>query len=199
MEIFFNPNTAYVFLVCGVMVGLLALVTPGTGLLELVAAFLLLMAGYGIATLGINPWALVAVILAVVPFLYALRFTKYRFLLLGASILLVLAGSIFLFVDENGWPAVNPLLAGATSLLAGGFLWVSVEKSIAAMQTTPDQDLGKLIGQIGEAKTKIHQEGSVQAAGELWSARSEKPIPAGSDVEIVGREGFVLIVKKTNQ
>lgn len=196
MELFVNPNTAYVFLVCGVMLGLLALVTPGTGLLELGAAFLLLLAGYGAFTLGINPWALVIVLLAVVPFLYALRFHRYRLFLLGASILLVIGGSIFLFVDESGWPAVNPILAAATSILAGGFLWISVEKSIAAMQVTPDQDLGRLIGQVGEAKTKIHMEGSVQAAGELWSARSEKPIPAGSEVEIVGRDGFVLIVKK---
>jgi len=31
-------------------------------------------------------------------------------------------------------------------------------------------------------------------AGELWSARSDKPIPAGSRVRVVSREGFVLII-----
>jgi len=37
----------------------------------------------------------------------------------------------------------------------------------------------------------------VQVAGELWSARSEKPIAAGSPIRVVRRDGFVLIVEKS--
>ncbi|MGZ9165580.1 MAG: NfeD family protein [Anaerolineales bacterium] len=36
----------------------------------------------------------------------------------------------------------------------------------------------------------------MQVAGELWSARSEKPIAAGNSIRVVKREGFVLIVEK---
>jgi len=36
-------------------------------------------------------------------------------------------------------------------------------------------------------------------AGELWSARSEKPIPAGSEVHVIRREGFILIVERDDQ
>jgi membrane-bound ClpP family serine protease len=36
----------------------------------------------------------------------------------------------------------------------------------------------------------------VQLQGELWSARSQKPIPAGRKVQVTGREGFVLIVEE---
>jgi membrane-bound ClpP family serine protease len=54
-----------------------------------------------------------------------------------------------------------------------------------------------VVGKIGEAKTKILDEGSVQVGSELWSARSEKLIKAGSSVRIVRREGFVLIVEKS--
>jgi membrane-bound ClpP family serine protease len=53
-----------------------------------------------------------------------------------------------------------------------------------------------LLGQVGEARTKVNDEGSVLVAGELWSARSASPIPAGSTIRVVGREGFVLIVEK---
>jgi membrane-bound ClpP family serine protease len=53
-----------------------------------------------------------------------------------------------------------------------------------------------LIGKIGEARTKVEEEGSVQVDGELWSARSEKTIPAGSSIRVLRREGFVLIVEK---
>jgi len=53
-----------------------------------------------------------------------------------------------------------------------------------------------MVGQVGEAKTRIHSEGSVQVSGELWSARSEKPIPTGSAVRVLAREGFILLVEK---
>jgi membrane-bound ClpP family serine protease len=33
----------------------------------------------------------------------------------------------------------------------------------------------------------------------LWSARSEKPIPAGSRVRVVSREGFILLVTPEDQ
>ena len=46
----------------------------------------------------------------------------------------------------------------------------------------PVHDLSGLIGQKGEAKTAIEEEGSVQVAGELWSARSEKPVPTEKTV-----------------
>jgi membrane-bound ClpP family serine protease len=72
-----------------------------------------------------------------------------------------------------------------------------IQKTLQASQALPSHDLSTLIGQIGEAKTRIHSEGSVQVAGELWSARSEKTIPNGSPVKVVGREGFVLVVEKS--
>ena len=37
----------------------------------------------------------------------------------------------------------------------------------------------------------------MQVAGELWSARSLKPIQAGKMVRVIGREGFVLLVEKS--
>jgi membrane-bound ClpP family serine protease len=67
------------------------------------------------------------------------------------------------------------------------------------MQRGPVHNPDALIGQIGEARTEIHAEGSVQAGGELWSARSEKPIKMGSAVRILGREGFVLVVEKESK
>jgi membrane-bound ClpP family serine protease len=48
---------------------------------------------------------------------------------------------------------------------------------------------------VGEAKTNIHQEGSVQVDGELWTAHSEEMIPIGSRVRVVDRNGFMLVVE----
>jgi membrane-bound serine protease (ClpP class) len=55
--------------------------------------------------------------------------------------------------------------------------------------------LSKIIGEIGEARTDIHSEGSVQIESELWSARSNELITAGSKVKVKKRDGFVLEVE----
>lgn len=196
MEFFLDPNVAYTLLVTGILLGLLGLLNPGTGVLELGALATFALAAYGAYHLEINPWAIVVLTLGIVPFLYSLRLVKWRMALLGATILLVIGGSVFLFVGENGWPAVNPVVASVVSLLYGGFLYVGIERSVAALQARPSYDIEMLVGQIGEAKTRIHENGSVQVAGELWSARSQKMIQAGSTIRVVKREGFILRVEK---
>jgi membrane-bound ClpP family serine protease len=67
------------------------------------------------------------------------------------------------------------------------------------MHSRPKHDLKSLLGQIGETKTIVQNEGSVQMDGELWSARSEKRIPTGKQVRVVGRDGFTLIVESDDQ
>ncbi len=198
MEILYNANVAYVLLVAGFVLALLAIVTPGTGMIEVGAFFLLALAGFAIYRIGFNLWALIILILSLIPFVYAIRKPKREWAL-ALSILGVIAGSLYLFPSEGLLPAVNPILAALTSLLVAGFLWWAIRKVVAAHHARPLQDLRSLIGQIGEAKTRVHEEGSVQMAGELWSARSEKPIPAGSRVRVVSREGFILVVTLDEQ
>lgn len=196
MEFLLDANASYVFLVVGMLLTLMALLTPGTGLFEISALFALLLAGYGAYNLGINPWALVPLALAVVPFLYAVRVQRGRTWLLISTILLVMGGSLLLFPGEDGGlVGVNPLLAGVVSLAASGILWLFVERTLAVMMSPTAHGAHHLIGKIGEARTDIHGEGSVQVNSELWSARSSTPIPAGSKVRIVGKEGLVLIVE----
>lgn len=196
MDFLLDPNIAYLFLLGGVLMAMLALATPGTGLFEAGALFCIALAGYGIYNLSFNWWALALIILSVIPFVYSLQKPK-RELYLGISIVVLVIGSIFLFPSQAGGPAVNLLVAFVASVLVAGFLWIAVSKSMQAAFTRPSHDLDAVVGKIGEAKTKIQDEGSVQVGSELWSARSEKLIKAGSSVRIVRREGFVLIVEKS--
>ncbi len=194
MNILLDPNFAYLLLLVGTLLGLLALVTPGTGALEIGSLFCLLLAGYAITQLEFNLWALILLMLSVVPFVYAIRKPK-RELYLAVSILGLVIGSAYLFRNPEGGPAVNPLVALASSIFYAGFLWLVIRKSVQAFLAPPTHDLGTLIGQVGETKTRVHEEGSVQVAGELWSAHSKSPIPAGRQVRVLQREGFILEVE----
>ena len=190
-----NPNVAYLFLVGGFSMALMAIVTPGTGVLEIGAIFALLLAGWGIYNLPINYWALIILVLGVVPFIIAVRKSR-RMVFLGISIFALIIGSVFIFRGEIWWkPVVNPVLASVVSLLTGGFFWIVVQKTLEASDAPLAHDLSPLVGAIGEAKTDIHQEGSVQVRRELWSAYSEYPILEGALVKVVKREGFILQVE----
>ena len=92
--------------------------------------------------------------------------------------------------------AVNPILAIFISIVGGGFLWIMTVKLLEARDRQPTHDLERLIGEIGEARTKIHQTGTIYASGESWTAKSDKQIKIGSKVKVLAREGFVLKVEE---
>lgn len=198
MDILLNPNIAYLMLVAGFVLAILALFAPGTGLLEIAALFTLLLAGYGVSQLPVNLWALVVLGLGVFPFLLALR-KSGQLVFLAISILALVVGSSFLFRGEGWLPAVDPLLALFVSVVTAGSFWWIGRKAIEAEQVRPTHDLGQLIGMVGEARTNIQLEGSVQLAGELWAARSQTLISDGSTVRVVGREGLILDVEKVER
>ncbi len=194
-EILINPNVAYLLLVFGFVLAGMAIVSPGTGVLEIGALFSLLLAGWQVYVLGVNLWALVVMLLGIAPFVLAVRRQGNR-IYLGLSFLALVVGSWLLFPTEPWWrSAINPWLFIIVSALTIGFLWVVTTKVVEAESVRPTHDLNALVGEVGEAKTAISNEGSVQIFGELWTARSEKPIPQGSQVRVVSREGFVLIVE----
>lgn len=196
MDFLLNPNIAYLLLSGGLLLIALALLTPGTGALEIGAVFALLLAGWEVYNLPVNAWALLVLLVGAGLFVASIRKDRgWQFL--AAAIAALVVGSAFLFRSETWYiPAVNPILALLVSALSAWFFWFSARKILEASQQRPAHDLEAVIGAVGEARTEIHQEGSIQVSRELWSARSETPIPKGAQVRVVGREGLVLIVEE---
>lgn len=193
MNLLFDPNVAYLLLVAGFLLAILALFAPGTGLLEIGALFMLVLAGLSISSQPFSLWALLVLVLGVIPFIFALR-RSGQWIFLVFSLLALTVGSAFLVITPNGLPAVNPILATITSVLVGGFLWLVARRSLDALDR-PVARTGWVVGQIGEARTDILNEGSVYVGGEDWSARSSTFIPAGSPVVVKSQDGLVLKVE----
>jgi membrane-bound serine protease (ClpP class) len=195
MDIILDPNVAYVLLVITGVFTILTLISPGTGILELITLILLVVTGWELYNQTINPYALGILLIGIIAFVIAIRRSTQRIYLIIANAAFVI-GSIFLFSEEYTWdPAVDPILALVTSVLASGFLWVAGTKIMEASQVTPTHDLSQLVGQSGETKTDVYKDGSIQVAGELWSARSETPIPSGTDIRVTSRDGFMLEIE----
>jgi membrane-bound ClpP family serine protease len=194
MNILLDPNVAYFLLVCGFIMAILALFSPGTGIIEIGAIFALALAAYGIVNMPINSWALVVLLAGVFPFILALRRSQ-QYIYLAIALVALIAGSIFLFRAEEGAIAVHPFLASLVSVLAMGLLWYIARTGLTAMQQPLSHDMARYIGEIGEARSDVYLQGAVYVGGEEWTARSDSFIPAGTQVKIVGREGLVLLVE----
>jgi len=52
-----------------------------------------------------------------------------------------------------------------------------------------------LFGAEGEALTWQEEEGSVRILGEIWRARSARPLEPGTRVKVINRKGLVLLVE----
>lgn len=195
MDFLLDPNIAYLLLAGGLIFSVLAILNPGTGLIEVLALFGLLLAGWAVYNLPINAWAVVVLFVGAIFFVASVHKARQRILLI-VSILALILGSAFLFRSEIWWqPAVDPWLATVVSILSGGFFWLVARKVVEAENVIPVHSLENLIGEIGEARSEVFHEGSIHVSGELWAARSDTPIEEGTRVRVLGLEGFVLLVE----
>ncbi len=195
MDFLLDPNIAYLLLAGGLIFSVLAILNPGTGLIEVLALFGLLLAGWAVYNLPINGWALVVLFIGVIFFVASVRKARQTILLI-ISILALMLGSAFLFRSETWWqPAVDPWLAAVVSILSGGFFWLVARKVLEADNVIPVHSLENLTGEIGETRSEVFHEGTIHVSGELWAARSDTPIKEGTRVRVLGREGFVLLVE----
>lgn len=189
------PNIAYLLLAGGLIFATLSILSPGTGVLEILAGACLLLAGGYVFVVPVNAWALLVLLGGAVLFVMSVRHPRPSVYLV-ASVGALVIGSAFLFATDVWWkPAVNIYLAMIVSVVSAGFFWFAARKSLEISQKPPMNDLGALIGAQGEARSAIHVEGSALVAGELWSAYSEHPIPEGARLRVVGREGLMLKVE----
>lgn len=99
---------------------------------------------------------------------------------------MLLLGGIFLAVFVVPWPW------GIVTVLVGGLLdigesvffmrWSRRRRSTVGAET--------LVGQTAVVATPTQ----VRVAGELWQARSERPLSPGSDVTVRAVDGLTLVV-----
>ncbi len=198
MEFLINPNVAYLLIVAAVMLFLVTINAPKSTMPKVGMAICLGASGYELLYLEGNPWAFLVVALSPLPFFFALRQTRLHLPLVIITILMLTIGSVFLFVDQNDRPVVNYFLAGGVSVFCGEFIWIAIGRMKNSQGARVSNYPDSLVGLIGEACTdiEVYSTGSVKVEGELWQARTEKSIPAGSMVRILRQDGSVLTVKK---
>lgn len=188
-----NPNIAYVLLVAGLWALALAFITPGTGAPEASAVVLLGLAVISLTRLPVNAVGLALIVLSVALFVLELKWPSHG-AFIGAGVLMLAGGSLFLFRRDETSTRVSLLLIALTVLSTAAFFSFAVGKALAERKRPLAQNPDAVIGETGEAKTEVSAEGTVQVGNELWSAQADEPIPAGARVQVIQRTGLRLKV-----
>jgi len=187
-----SPSVGYLLLVAGLGLLLFEFYTAGIGIAGVVGAGSVVFAGYGVAALPHNTWALVLVLAAFVAFAVDVQSGVPRaWTVIGMVMLAV--GSLWLLTEFR--PTWLALLAGV------GGMAVTVFSGMPAMVRsrfgTPTIGRDWMVDEVGPVVTAVDPEGLVRVRGALWRARTNRatPIPEGDEAKVVGVDGLVLEVE----
>ena len=190
-----DPNLVYILL----MVGLYALIyeffSPGIGIGLVVGGISLMLALLGLQVLPINLVG-IGLILFGVLLMVLDAFTPTNGILTTGGVVSLIIGSLSLFDIKSpaiglSWTTVAATVGTLTLILV--FI---ISKGLLA-QRRKARPLTSMVGLTGVAKEDLAPGGWVLVRGEYWRARCEgEPAKAGDKVEVIGREGRQLIVRR---
>ena len=187
-----DPNIVYLALIFGLWLGVTAAYVPGTGLLELLSAGVMIGAVIALGNMPTNWVAVIMMIVGTLGFII-MPFLKHQYAGLSiGGLLLQTAGSLFMF---NG-PHVSPMVIGLMVVLSLGYYRYILIPTLEKTRNEPliDENNG-VIGARGRVIKALDPVGTVNVRGELWTASSDRPLKAGDDVVVVDREGLNIIVE----
>ena len=201
-EFLSNPDVLLLLLVIGGLGLATELVHPNviTGIL---GALALVLAVIGLAGLPVNWLGLVLLAFGFVLLVLETQVASYGLLALGGAVAIAL-GAAVLFngpTTPGAEPvSVSPGVILAISATAGLVaLGLALVATRARRMRAPAGQLGTAVpaGTPGVVKATLQPLGTVQLAGETWSARTsdERSVPRGTPVRLIGFDRLTAIVE----
>ncbi|MDD5450502.1 MAG: nodulation protein NfeD [Desulfovibrionales bacterium] len=190
-----DPNIAYILMMIGLTGLYFELAHPGIIFPGVIGAISLILAFFAFQTLPVNYAGFLLILLSAVLFLLEIKIVSYGLLGLGGVIALVL-GSMMLF--PGGEPALRPAMKVLIPTIAAvSVFFIAVAfLAVRAVRAKPRTGTPALIGEAGVVKEWYNGRGKVFVHGEYWNARADEQMEAGTDVEVVSVDRFLLKVQK---
>lgn len=196
-----NPNVVFLLLSIGIQAILIELSSPGGWVAGFIGVICMLLAIYGLGVLPVNWFGLIFLLMAFVLFIVDIKAPTHG-ALTAAGIGSFIAGALILFnsVRVPGLPQISiPLVIGTALFMAISFS-IIISFAVRALHLPVITGKGTLVGKHGLVRSPLNPAGTVQVAGELWSAElanpGEGPLPRNTAVEVVEVEGVRLKVRR---
>ncbi len=187
-----DPTVAYLLFIIGLYGLLLEGYNPGVLVPGIVGGIALILALYAFQVLPIN-YAGVALILLGLALIVAEAFApSFGILGIGGIVALVIGSIILIDTDLPGFAVSRSLIAGIAAVSGLAFLGITLA-AVKARQRPVVSGAETVFGMTGEV---LDGDGRIHVAGEDWLTSSDDPLAPGDRVEVTGRDGLVLKVRK---
>ena len=189
-----NPTVAYGLMIIGIWGLLLEGYNPGAVLPGVVGSICLLIALFAFQILSVNYAGLALVAVGTAMIIAEFFFPTYGSLGIGGIIAFVVGSLILFDTDVPGLSVGRPLIAAIATVgaLMVAFIVYMATRAMRHPVTTGTQGM---IGASAEVVADFNGKGKVRYGGELWNARSDRPLRAGDEARIVKVEGLTLWVE----
>lgn len=195
-----NPNIVFLLLTIGVQAILIEISSPGGWVAGFIGVVCLALATYGLGILPVNWFGLVFLATAFVLFVLDIKAPTHG-ALTAAGVASLILGALVLF-NSPGTPDFQrvsvPLVVSVSLITAAIFLGI-LTFALRSLRIPIRAGQESLAGRLGTVRSSIAPIGTVQVAGELWTAEladGEEPIPAGTRVQVVRVAGIHLVVRR---
>jgi membrane-bound serine protease (ClpP class) len=189
-----DPDVAFILMLIGIYGIVLEFFSPGAVAPGLIGAISLLVSLYALAFIPINYAGAALVLIGIALMIAEVHIGTFGALGVGGIAAFVI-GALMMFPERvPGFSLSAAVVIGAAIASAALILLVlaALLRSRNRPVVTGDE---ALIGAEGEAVTWQDSEGRVRVQGEIWLARAKAPLPAGTRVKVVSRDGLVLFVE----
>jgi len=190
-----NPNIAYILFLIGLAGLYFELSNPGAIFPGVLGGLSLILAFYSMQTLSANYAGVLLILLGAVLFIIEIKVVSYGLLSVGGIIAITL-GSLLLFQSPVPYLRVSLSVMIPSIILISLFFVAVVGLVVTSHKRKPSTGMEGLVSMVGEAKSDIAGKGKVFVHGEYWNAKSDVPIPKGSEIRVKRVDGMVLVVDK---
>ncbi len=200
-----NPNLVIVLLVIGGVGVLIEFIAPGLIIPGVVGAMALILALVGLGSLPFNWAGIVLLALAAGLIFFEVHAPGLGFLGVAGGGFFILGALLLFTVNIPTLPGapiakISLWLLVSLSAAVAAFALVAVRAAIKSRKLKYTSPGVNLVGQTGVVALALAPKGTIQLAGERWTAVSDEgSIPAGEQVKVVAVEGLTLKVKKNEK
>jgi membrane-bound serine protease (ClpP class) len=189
-----DPNIAYLLMMLGVYGLFFELANPGVILPGVLGGIFLILAFFSFQVIPVNYAGVLLIGVGLILFILEIKVVSYGMLSVG-GIVSTLLGSIMLIDSIEPYYRISrTLIFGVTGFTALFFL-VGLGLAFKVQRRKVVTGIEGMIGITGETTTEVDPEGKVKVHGEIWSAVSDTPIPAGKRIKVINMDGMVVRVE----
>ena len=197
LDVFSNPNIAYIFLMLGFYGLFFEITHPGSIFPGVLGVLFLLIAFFSFQMMPVNYAGIALIIFGIILLILEVNIVSFGLLTIG-GVAAMLIGSTMLIDSPDPLIQISRGIIYPVVILTAIFIIVAVRLVIKAMKNKPVTGLDALSGMKGLAETEITPNGgTVLVNGEIWRAVSDETIPRGTEIRVMNSENMTLKVIKS--